>query len=307
MKKYLLATFVILAIGGGFWAVLHKNTGKNAASQRNRENAVSSATTGATTNPTAVNLASVPSQKSREFDSNVNPYAGALKEPGKFRRAWDANFIKQFQNGQSGDPIRFELSDGRIAVGTIRVVQMRDGEISYVGGELTEPETGRFFFSTPPTEGKAGKAVGVIEFPTSSTAYRVEPTGPNGDPELWQRRMDEVVCISMPVATDPPATNETSEIPPLRPGGMPDYIPSYNSNIVSLQSFPGSRAVLLLDFFGGCTPTWGGAAYPRPNVGNDQIKDLWKRVSEDFMGFNINVTTDIQVYQNAPATSRQRC
>ena len=183
---------------------------------------------------------------------------------------------------------------------------MRDGQISYLGGELQEPENGRFFFSTPPAPGKAGKAVGV-RISASKTAYRIEPTGPNGDPELWQRRMDEVVCMSMPLATNQSAANDASEIPPLRPGGMPDLIPLYNSNIVSLQSFPGSSAVLLLDFFGGYTPTWGGAAYPRPSVSNDQIKDLWKRVAEDFMGFNINVTTDRQVYQNAPATSRQRC
>src|SRR5690242_10700448 len=29
----------------------------------------------------------------REFDMTVNPYAGALLEPGKSRRTWDANFI----------------------------------------------------------------------------------------------------------------------------------------------------------------------------------------------------------------------
>src|SRR5262245_14756157 len=197
MKKYILAlTLLLLLICAGFWAVLHKNSGKNTVeSQRKRGKAVSSLPLVPSTNRATANSGSQP-QKSREFDSNLNPYAAALKEPGKSRRAWDANFINQFQNGQSGDPIRFELSDGRIAVGTIRVVQMREGEISYVGGEIREPETGRFFFSKPPAEGKAGKAVGVIEFPASQTAYRIEPTGPNGEPELWQRRMDEVICMS---------------------------------------------------------------------------------------------------------------
>ena len=103
-------------------------------------------------------------------------------------------------------------------------------------------------------------------------------------------------------------TNDPAEMPPLRPDNEAIYAPSYNSNIVSLQSYPGSSAVLLLDFFGGYTPTWGGIAYSKPaNVNNTTIKDLWKRVAEDYMPFNINVTTDLKVYQAAPANSRQRC
>jgi hypothetical protein len=247
----------------------------------------------------------------REFDMTVNPYAGALLEPGKSKRAWDAGFLKTLQNAKNGDAIRFELTEGKMASGTVQITQFRDGELSYISGQLTEPEAGKFFFLTPPALGKAGKAVGVIELPGSKTAYRIEPTGANGEPELWQRHMEEVLCMQMPLR-DPslggrPDTNETSYIPPLRPGGVPDYVPSYNSNVVSLQSYPGAQGVLLLDFFGGYTPTWGGVVYPKPNVTTDQIKDVWKRVSEDYMGFNINVTTDIRAFQNAPATSRMRC
>ena len=194
-----------------------------------------------------------------------------------------------------------------MASGVIKLTQIRDGEVTYVSGELTEPETGKFFFLTPPAGGKAGKAAGVVEFWGSKTAYRVEPTGLGGEPELWQRRLDEVLCLMMPLAdglaTNYPAVN----IPPLRPDTVPDYAPSYNSNIVSLQSYPGSPAVLLLDFFGGYTPTWGGVTYPPANVGNSAIKDLWKRVAEDYLPFNINVTTDLRVYQNAPISSRQKC
>ncbi|EEF61359.1 LamG-like jellyroll fold domain-containing protein [Pedosphaera parvula] len=246
--------------------------------------------------------------KSRELDPALNPYAAALHGPGKSKRAWDANFLKSLGHPQSGEPIRFELTEGRMASGTIQITQYRDGELTYVSGELAEPEKGKFFFLTPPAEGKAGKAVGVVELPASQTAYRIEPTGINGEPELWQRRMDEVLCQAMPLAEDTGSTNEVANMPPLRPDLDPLlYVPSYNSNIVSLQSYPGSPAVLLLDFFGGYTITWGGAAYPKPSVSNAQIKDLWKRVAEDYMAFNINVTTDLRVYQNAPATSRQRC
>ncbi len=197
-----------------------------------------------------------------------------------------------------------------MAEGSVKIIQMEGSQVTYVSGVLTAPEPGKFFFLAPPPGGKAGRAVGVVEFPASKTAYRIEPTGPDGEPELWQRRLDEVICMDMPAA-DPgliqAATNATQSIIPLRPDAVPDYVPGYNANIVSLQSYPGSPAVLLLDFFGGYTPTWGGVTYTRPPVDNSTIKDIWKRVAEDYMPFNINVTTDIKVYQAAPAASRQRC
>ncbi|MCX6926397.1 MAG: hypothetical protein NT154_24795 [Verrucomicrobia bacterium] len=260
------------------------------------------------TSPVAANGHPTPPY-SRERDPAVNPYATALREPGKSMRAWDANFIRAIENAKSGDTIRFELTGGVMAAGMIKITQLRNGELTYLSGVLTTPEAGKFFFLTPPPGGKAGKAAGVIEFWGSKTAYRLEPTGANGEPELWQRRLDEVLCLTMPLA-EPKASETTpaiANIPPLRPDQVPDYAPGYNLNIVSLQSYPGSSAVLLLDFFGGYTPTWGGVSYPRPSVSNAQIKDLWKRVAEDYMPFNINVTTDTNVYQSAPISSRQKC
>ena len=247
------------------------------------------------------------------MDLVVNPYAAGLREPGKSKRNWEADYIASFKPATAGDPVRFELTGGVLAEGKVKIIQVEGGEVTYVSGELTAPETGKFFFLTPPVGGKAGKAVGVVEFPASKTAYRIEPTGPNGDPELWQRRMDEVLCLDMPEANPAmlqaaaAATNAMENLIPLRPDQVPDYVPSYNANIVSLQSYPGSPAVLLLDFAGGYTPTWGGVTYGRPPVSNATIKDIWKRVAEDYLPFNINVTTDSKVFQAAAQGSRQRC
>ncbi len=243
---------------------------------------------------------------SREFDIAVNPYAAALREPGRSKRAWETDFLQRQNTATNGSEIKFELTEGVMASGVVKIVQRDVEGITYISGELAAPESGKFFFLRPPAGGRAGSAVGVIEFPASQTAYRIEPTGGLGAPELWRRRLDEVVCMSMPLAENA-ALNETENAPPLRPDLVPENVPGYNANIVSLQSLPGSSAVLMLDFFGGYTPTWGGVTYPAPNVSNAQIRDLWKRVAEDFMPFNINVTTDRKVYEAAPAISRQRC
>ncbi len=242
--------------------------------------------------------------------AGVNPYAGALQVPGKSKRAWDADFIKQFQNAVAGTPIQFELTEGRLAQGIVRITQYRKGELSYVSGLLSEPGKGEFFFLTPPVLGVAGKAVGIIQFAGSQTAYRIEPTGPNGDPELWERRLDEVICVSMPK----PMAAATNALPaepvamtPLRPDEVYSSTPSYNSNLVSLQSLPGATGVLYLDFAGGYTPTWGGVYYSKPaGINEYTIRDVWKRVAEDYLPFNINVTTDFQVYNQAAEISRQR-
>ena len=242
---------------------------------------------------------------SREFDLAVNPYAAALREPGRSKRAWETDFLQRQNTATNGNAIQFELTEGVMASGVVKIVQRDGNGITYMSGELNAPESGKFFFLRPPAGGRAGSAVGVIEFPASKTAYRIEPTGDQGAPELWRRRMDEVVCM-MPLAENG-ALDETENAPPLRPDLVPEIVPSYNSNIVSLQSLPSSSAVLMLDFFGGYTPTWGGVSYPAPNIGNAAIRDVWKRVAEDFMPLNINVTTDRKVYEAAPATSRQRC
>jgi len=315
MKKFvvLIASIVVIGLVLTAWRLTPTPpAAKNAAIQ----SAGQPAWQAQAPRPPATNAASQTNELIRRVESDlaINPYAGALREPGKSKRLWETNFFARFQNPQDGDAIRFELTAGRVAVGTIRITQRRDGALTYLSGELTEPEAGKFFFLTPPAGGKAGKAVGVIEFPASQTAYRIEPTGSNGDPELWQRRLDEVLCLNLAkggaAVVD---TNQILEAPPLRPDVEPLLVPSYNTNlngvgIISLQSYPGSKAVLLLDFFGGYTPTWGGIAYSVPAAANNTtIKDLWKRVAEDYQPFNINVTTDIKVYQAAPANSRQRC
>ena len=222
---------------------------------------------------------------SREFDLTVNPYAAALSAPGRAKRAWEADFLERHSSAAVSNAIQFELTGGVTATGVVKIVQRDGNGITYISGELTAPEAGKFFFLRPPGGGRAGSAVGVIEFPASKTAYRIEPTGDNGTPELWLRRMDEVVCATMPLA-DSSALNETENAPPLRPDLVPEIVPTYNSNIVSLQSLPGSPAVLMLDFFGGYTPTWGGVTYPAPNESNATIRDLWKRVAEDYMPFH---------------------
>lgn len=182
---------------------------------------------------------------------------------------------------------------------------MTNGSVNYVWAEMHQPEPGTMLLQKQTVHGKAGDYVGVITFPASQKAYRIEPTGPAGMPELVMRRLDQVMCAYLPPPTNSPAQGTEAPAPLVQPGDYPDApIPVYQNGIIPLESLHGATAVVYLDFQGGFTPTWGGISYARPSVSNSQIRDVWRRVAEDFMPFAINVTTDLAVFQSAPEGSR---
>ena len=240
--------------------------------------------------------------------ANTNaPRASALprKAPPR-KRTWDPDFLSNLRKASVGDPIRFELVGGEMASGRIGRLQLSGAEVVYVSGQLLDPESGRFFFQKQTAPGVAGAFVGVVEFPASRKAYRIEPSGPGGTSELVERPLGSVVCLELPQPNHTPAI-KVEEIPPLNPEEFPTLpIPDYQNGIVPLQSQAGSIPVIYLDFQGGYTATWGGIAYDRPLFDNTQIREVWERVAEDYMPFNINVVTDLKAFQSAPEGSRQR-
>jgi hypothetical protein len=221
------------------------------------------------------------------------------------RRKWDPLFLTSLSNSRQGGDIQIELVNGEVARGTIQRLTITNGEVVFVSGAIHEPESGRFFFQKQFLPGVAGPFVGVIEFPGSQRAYRIEPTGEQGSPELVQRRLDQVICQRIPTPEDGgPAL--VLEGPPLPAEVANGPIPDYQNGIVSLESLPLASAVVYLDFQGGHTPSWGGVTYDRPDVSKAEITEMWLRVSEDYFPFNINVTTDLHVFQAAKPSRRQR-
>jgi hypothetical protein len=245
------------------------------------------------------------------LDSPTSTLTGLLPEAvpassPQHKRPWDIEFLTRWSQASSGAPISFELAAGDLASGTIRHCQTVNGELRYIAGELSSPEPGRFFFQKQTRPGVAGDFVGIVEFPGSEKAWRIEPAEPGRLQELVEQPLENVLCNKLP--RPPPGEPEpTHQDPPLNPGDLRDLpIPRCQNGIVALESSPGSIPVIYLDFEGGYTPTWGGVAYERPSVSDEQIRDVWRQVAEDYLPFNINVTTDLHVYQNAPEGSRQR-
>lgn len=83
------------------------------------------------------------------------------------------------------------------------------------------------------------------------------------------------------------------------------------SQIPVYNSYPSASATVYLDFDGhyleGSSWNYNGPLTLGPaNITNDQITEIFNRVSEDYRPFNINITTDSTKYWSAPAMQRMR-
>ena len=245
---------------------------------------------------------STPAQhsSSHQLPTVVAP-AGANLRPQEI--VFDNEASKEILSTRSGSPIEIALPEGKTARGTVDYREMAKDfpDVGYVQGRLTFPQPGFFFFQRQSMPGVAGEVVGFIRFDEGDIAYRVDPT-PAG-PVLALHTVGDVFCAQL---APPPGDVEAAALPEEHPDPA---IPGYQNGIVPLQSLPGSGAVLYLDYDGEDGPHagWGNFDAAAPSVSNAQIRDVWERVAEDFAPFDINVTTDLQVYLEAAENSRQRC
>jgi autotransporter-associated beta strand protein len=214
--------------------------------------------------------------------------------------------LAQYTTASEGSIFQLELPGGGLAEGVVTHIERDNSGVSYLAGRVSRPSSGRFFFQRQSVSGQAGDFVGILELPGRGMAYRLEPTGFGGSSELVERPLREVLCLELPQPVQEPGARKEA-IPPLNPDEFPELpTPDYQNGIVVLESLRGATPVIYLDFQGGYTPTWGGITYERSTYNSAEIRELWKRVAEDFMPFNINVTTDLKVFQAAPQASRQR-
>jgi autotransporter-associated beta strand protein len=205
----------------------------------------------------------------------------------------------------TGNKVAFDLPDGRkIACDEPRIEHDEKG-IAMVSGTFTEPAPGSFFFRRQDFESVAGKMVGNVVFDGEKAAWKVLPEGPNGDPVLKEVPIDEVVCVNYSPVPEKPENPQ--EMPQDHPStvALPEY-----QEVIPLQSLPGAPGTIYLDFDGSKGPhdTWSYRGDAAPSgFSNSTIRDIWIRVAEDFLPFNINVTTDARIYDNATRGRRIRC
>nr|WP_226894948.1 cadherin domain-containing protein [Luteolibacter marinus] len=195
-----------------------------------------------------------------------------------------------------------QLPDGRATKGEVTAMDHDADGIVRVEGRLIEPEAGRFFFQRQTVEGVAGHLVGNIVPDRGEWGWKVAPVGPGGSPALVEEHRDGILCVGY--LTEAPEVSLTEQAPQTHPSDIP--IPSYQS-VLPLQSLPGAVGVIYLDFDGeeGPFAGWGDFDAEAAGSTNSQIQQVWQMVAEDFQGFDLNVTTDRRVFDNAAEGRRQ--
>jgi autotransporter-associated beta strand protein len=210
----------------------------------------------------------------------------------------------------SGDAVAFTLPDGSVAAGGIGMSQRDAHGLRFVQGRLSQPAPGFYFFQRQTVAGVAGPLVGHVRFDGKQEAWKIEPTGVLGVPRMLARTLDDILCVNYAqpgaAAVAQAAAGGVANAPQTHPTNLP--LPSYQS-VISLQSLPGAAAVIYLDFDGesGPFPGWGDFNAAPSGANNSQVFEVWQMVCEDYQGFNINVTTDRMVFDNAPQGRRQHC
>ncbi|MGL4401371.1 MAG: cadherin domain-containing protein [Luteolibacter sp.] len=218
-------------------------------------------------------------------------------------------FVRTLATGPAR--ISFPLPDGRRAAGTIEQNHISaDGSPAGVTGRLDAPGNGTFHFRLQPDGATTGPVVGAVVIDDVEIAFRVQP-GPGNTSVLAALPVDQVICRRY--APPPEIASQPQEIPADHPTDIP--YPSYQNGVIPLHSRPGAISVIYLDFDGEPGPHegWRDSANDDFNAAPPEgmtpaiVKSIWTGVAEDFAPFHLNVTTDLQVYLNAPETSRQRC
>ncbi len=189
-----------------------------------------------------------------------------------------------------GDAIELPLPDGSVRRGTVNVVTHEENSWVRVGGSI---EGGGGF-----ALGANGKSAGgIIQFPASHLAYELRQER-DGQLVLVERPLGELRCDTIPR----PRVEAPAQAAPPEPQAAPPL----------LSSRPSSSFVLYLDFDGEVVtdPLWDDGRTinaPAARLNNTQITEVFNRVKEDFLAFNIDVTTIESRYNSAAVGRRMRC
>jgi hypothetical protein len=160
-----------------------------------------------------------------------------------------------------------------------------------IGGDFAN---GTFAFAV-----RDNKVSGFVLFPEQHVAYTCEDVV-MGTGVTWTRKdIGDIACRELPVQAEGAAAIATPQTVTTQ-----DAVPVLNSR-------PGGKIVLFLDFVGGPIndPVWNGGkpfvAAPA-NYTLDQIRTAFDVCAERYSAFNVNVTTDPKVYAATAVGSRMR-
>ena len=211
--------------------------------------------------------------------------------------SWETAKLPPVDALERGSKVSIPLPDGSLLEGRVNNTEISERERFHsVGGEF---ENGRFSLTL-----HNGSLDGYI---FRKDQFYTVTEAPDGEVSVSEARAAAYMCQNYPI--HPEEVPMESEAP----SDQPQKIELPNSDPPpALQSLPGANAVVYIDCDGEISTTsrWNGGnsiTAAASGFSDSEVTEIWARVSEDYRPFSINVTTDVDVYWNAPETSRVRC
>ena len=221
------------------------------------------------------------------------------------------HFLNQLQEqsrvsqSKNKDKAILSLSTSDTSILEAKVNYRKDGATgaTHLEGEMLGSQRGSFSLQI-----KENKLEGNIILPKSKKAY-VYYSDTKGNAFVKETDINKLVCIDynfMPEATKATKTKTTKN-------QNPTAKELTTSDVSNLQSMPGAKGCILLDFDGYNLAAGSGWNAGNPlnaapsGMTNDAIQETWEVIAEDYRPFNINITTNEAVYNSYPQNKRKRC
>ena len=218
----------------------------------------------------------------------------------------DERQVAKLRGAQPGSLIRIDLFPGVRFDLLVKSRSSEQSETKVFASVPGRPPRDQFSMSW-----MNGSARGLLELPSENRSYELL-LSESGRYVVREWLYSDLVCARSSSAS--PQDSADAGMPPapaagtaLAPVGL---VP--RSNVPSLNSRPSAPATIYLDFDGETVSgtSWAGGATINAlpaRMDAAQIEETWRRVSNHFAVFDVNVTTDRAVYDAAPATRKTHC
>lgn len=226
------------------------------------------------------------------------------------------NLSQPYTNGAVSIKINNQLTvTGKINVVTKHMSSVVPKEITRFGGELVSESgsVGSFVFAVADDTTTSG----LIMFPRERVVYELQPTVAGGAVTFIKKNMADTLCIDLPPAdiggplAEGGAIAEGAVTTGTVTTGSVTTSTVKTAIIPIFESRPTAKVVLYLDMRGSVVqdPLWYSGRTinaDAPGLTDAQIKQVFDTVVQRYEGFNINITTSLESYINAPMGSRMR-
>ncbi|MDB5272596.1 MAG: hypothetical protein JWO58_963 [Chitinophagaceae bacterium] len=209
-----------------------------------------------------------------------------------------SNLVDQFNQKTSAANLRGESASVSLKVssrdtfmGIVSFSKSENGG-NCVIGQLENVPNSSFFISV-----NATSLHGHILFMDTKQAYKYS-SDESGNAYVQAVDINQVLCIDY-------------SLPAVKKSALKVEAVVNTPAIFTLESLPGAPGCLYLDFDGetvsGTAWNNGATIVAAPsNMTDDQIRETWEIVSEDYRAFNLNVTTNVNVFNTYPKNMRMK-